>query len=467
MPERQDFLAAIRAAPDEDAPRLIYADWLEENGEADRADFIRFQVAAGAWASKPYPSGWKTQVTRRFGLDRLLDPDLLVGDNDYFLRGFPHRFSVGKPTSLPKLAQLQQREPMESILLRSFSRPSEALAETLGHAIELYLGQNPFGPVAHKELVRLNARHLRVEWSKGRAVPIDLELPNLQRLHLGESCGRDVALNFLKLAGPGLTTLELLAWDAPDPIHWPIGVTELALNSRSPATTVQWLGRGLPHGLERLHLEWREDETSGSALGRVYASDGLDARLRSLDLKLQWREASTVRFFKRLAPNLEALRVYVDGPISGDRETISLDDWPRLERLSLFGGERLHPDAIEMFAPVGPRVESLSIRSAAPGFFDGPEWQRDGNLRRLQVMDISDVEIRRLAECRALSRLEVLDLNLSGPAISAATVGRLARSAFGPNLRALLLNRDKPNKLVTEAAIRDFGPRCDAYWHQG
>ena len=32
MPERPDFLAAIRAAPDADAPRLIFADWLDENG---------------------------------------------------------------------------------------------------------------------------------------------------------------------------------------------------------------------------------------------------------------------------------------------------------------------------------------------------------------------------------------------------------------------------------------------------
>ncbi len=34
---------AICAEPLDDAPRLIYADWLEENGDADRADFIRVQ----------------------------------------------------------------------------------------------------------------------------------------------------------------------------------------------------------------------------------------------------------------------------------------------------------------------------------------------------------------------------------------------------------------------------------------
>ncbi len=41
------MLAAIRAAPDDDLPRLVYADWLEENGvDADRAAFIRAQIDA-------------------------------------------------------------------------------------------------------------------------------------------------------------------------------------------------------------------------------------------------------------------------------------------------------------------------------------------------------------------------------------------------------------------------------------
>jgi uncharacterized protein (TIGR02996 family) len=39
----EDFLKAILACPDEDAPRLIYADWLEEQGESARASFIRMQ----------------------------------------------------------------------------------------------------------------------------------------------------------------------------------------------------------------------------------------------------------------------------------------------------------------------------------------------------------------------------------------------------------------------------------------
>jgi uncharacterized protein (TIGR02996 family) len=37
------FLQAIIESPDDDTPRLVYADWLEEHGQAERAAFIRVQ----------------------------------------------------------------------------------------------------------------------------------------------------------------------------------------------------------------------------------------------------------------------------------------------------------------------------------------------------------------------------------------------------------------------------------------
>lgn len=43
MTHEEAFLLAIREAPADDAPRLIFADWLEEHSQADRAEFIRVQ----------------------------------------------------------------------------------------------------------------------------------------------------------------------------------------------------------------------------------------------------------------------------------------------------------------------------------------------------------------------------------------------------------------------------------------
>src|SRR5262249_3701076 len=44
MTHHDAFLQDILARPDDDAPRLIYADWLEDNGDPQRAQFIRLQI---------------------------------------------------------------------------------------------------------------------------------------------------------------------------------------------------------------------------------------------------------------------------------------------------------------------------------------------------------------------------------------------------------------------------------------
>jgi uncharacterized protein (TIGR02996 family) len=43
MTERDLLLSAVCASPG-DAPRLVFADWLQENGEPERAEFIRLKV---------------------------------------------------------------------------------------------------------------------------------------------------------------------------------------------------------------------------------------------------------------------------------------------------------------------------------------------------------------------------------------------------------------------------------------
>ena len=48
MTDGDALLRAAAAAPDDDAPRLVYADWLDEHGDAARAEFIRVQVELAA-----------------------------------------------------------------------------------------------------------------------------------------------------------------------------------------------------------------------------------------------------------------------------------------------------------------------------------------------------------------------------------------------------------------------------------
>jgi uncharacterized protein (TIGR02996 family) len=39
----EPFLRAILEHPDDDGPRLVYADWLDKQGDTARAEFIRVQ----------------------------------------------------------------------------------------------------------------------------------------------------------------------------------------------------------------------------------------------------------------------------------------------------------------------------------------------------------------------------------------------------------------------------------------
>lgn len=62
MSDRDALLHAIAARPEEDTPRLMYADWLEENGEPERADFVRTQVYL---AQPGLPSGDKPPLVKQ------------------------------------------------------------------------------------------------------------------------------------------------------------------------------------------------------------------------------------------------------------------------------------------------------------------------------------------------------------------------------------------------------------------
>jgi len=56
--DRDAFLTAIHGAPEDDAPRLVFADWLDEQGEPERAEFIRLQVAQ----RREYETNGRTHV---------------------------------------------------------------------------------------------------------------------------------------------------------------------------------------------------------------------------------------------------------------------------------------------------------------------------------------------------------------------------------------------------------------------
>lgn len=66
LSDRDALLSAIRANPEEDTPRLMFADWLDENGDPNRAEFIRLQCELAQLAD----DGSDSQAVYEFLRDR-------------------------------------------------------------------------------------------------------------------------------------------------------------------------------------------------------------------------------------------------------------------------------------------------------------------------------------------------------------------------------------------------------------
>jgi uncharacterized protein (TIGR02996 family) len=95
--DRDALFAAVRAAPDDDLPRLVFADWLDETGHpanAARAAYIRLQVDA---EGHPPGSSDRLELTRRAEelrpsfkdeWDQAFEPGDLAGVTAVRRRGF-------------------------------------------------------------------------------------------------------------------------------------------------------------------------------------------------------------------------------------------------------------------------------------------------------------------------------------------------------------------------------------------
>jgi uncharacterized protein (TIGR02996 family) len=121
MNHEQAFLQAIRESPDDDAPRLIYADWLEEQGgaaRAARASFIRIQCRL---AELPEDDPARDSLEDE-AVDLLAQHEAewtqplhgIVADW-HFSRGFVERITIGAPKFLTQAECLFDFTPLRSV----------------------------------------------------------------------------------------------------------------------------------------------------------------------------------------------------------------------------------------------------------------------------------------------------------------------------------------------------------------
>jgi uncharacterized protein (TIGR02996 family) len=166
--EEDALLAAIVAHPDEDTPRLAFADWLDEHGDADRAAFIRLQIREPHIEDEAerYRVGHEIRRLIEKNYDRLR-ADLPKGLNpDYhdFERGFLTTLdtTVAKVTRVSKRAWA--RHPIQKLNLNEASGRLDRV-------------------LALPQLNRIRELSVVTDWGKPDLLPSDLEAlatcPNL------------------------------------------------------------------------------------------------------------------------------------------------------------------------------------------------------------------------------------------------------------------------------------------------
>jgi len=122
MSDHDTFLASICANPDDDAPRLIYADWLEEQGDSTRAEFIRLQIEHAHLTSDSNRREWiesRLKKLERAFRKQWAEPLKGMADSCEFFRGFV--MSVTMPAErFPICAEaLFRLSPVRSITFKS------------------------------------------------------------------------------------------------------------------------------------------------------------------------------------------------------------------------------------------------------------------------------------------------------------------------------------------------------------
>ncbi len=198
------FLQAILDSADDDAPRLIYADWLDDQGHAERAEFIRIQCALAG----PDVNGRRREFEMR-ELELLAlrqkewaAPVRGLVDGYTFRRGFVGRVRVDGRRFADGPESVLRPAPVQEVqLFWGLVRPPER-AQMLGRAL------------GSPDLSRLRALDLSgnyLESAGAQALAACEYLAGLTSLDLSQNRIGDGGIRALSSAHflPNLTTLVL------------------------------------------------------------------------------------------------------------------------------------------------------------------------------------------------------------------------------------------------------------------
>jgi uncharacterized protein (TIGR02996 family) len=151
---QEAFWQAIREAPEDDAPRLVYADWLDEQGVADlsaRAEFIRLQCELERLPEdakeRQAELKQREEVLWKKYRKAWLAPLRPFSHKIEFRRGFPDQVLVHGKTFVEHAEEVMSAAPVFSIRLRNSKEQITELAQcsALTRLVSLSLYWNHIG----------------------------------------------------------------------------------------------------------------------------------------------------------------------------------------------------------------------------------------------------------------------------------------------------------------------------------
>jgi uncharacterized protein (TIGR02996 family) len=337
-PQALSFLRDIIEHTHEDAPRLVFADWLDEHGRPERAEFIRVQCEL---------AGSKVEDERRRLLQARQEALLKAHGDTWkkevhtwarqyarFRRGFIGDVRVTAAPWLKSAARLRAAAPLERLEIANVeARRSEVLSsphlaglseltlDTIGADGAAILAASPH--LARLKALRLTFGNIGPEG--GSSLAGSPHLANLIELRLGCSLIRDEGVMALA-SSPHLTRLTIL---------------DLSNNNISAAGARALAESANFAGLTELNLlclnraVWRLDDGSrlGDAGAVVLANSPHLRRLKVLNLRGQEIGPAGARALAA-SPNLAGLRALdLQENNLGPEGARALADSPRLAGL--------------------------------------------------------------------------------------------------------------------------------------
>jgi uncharacterized protein (TIGR02996 family) len=426
------FLAAIIANPDDDATRLVFADWLDEHEQPDRAEFIRLQIRESQLpdcAERDTLQVRTRELLVRHGEWWLADfPPTWSGlPIEYFERGFLTRLEVDPEFVATLPAGAWKRHPIHKLILRDFRGTLDrALAVPQLSHIRVLALMPPDGEVAMTD-TDLQALATCPHLTGVRS----LTCTGAHGNPLGLALGRCPSLR-------GLTSLELHDDRLDDDGFTDLvetgaknlrGLTRLWLQLPEAGPGAARALAGTPTALEVL---WIDAGRIGDWGAEAFAACPYLARLRELRLPHQEIGPAGARALAR-SQHLLRLRELdlADNPIGpiGVR-SLAESAWPVLTKLNLHGCKIGDAGAEEFAASARlPALVELKLGNNGIGTAGAVALSRSERLRELVYLDlwsnpIGDTGARALCESQSLTKLRELEVTPTG-GFAGATVAAL------------------------------------------